>query len=81
MKGVFNGATGNCREPWGIRDGFHWNMSCVMGAMFFVGTFRYELMEMPPFYRLYRRRRDGRLLALYCGEARIDKQRAIYSFG
>lgn len=74
MKGAFNDATGNCREPWGIRDGFHWNMSCVMGTMFFVGTFRYELMEMPPFYRLYRRRRDGRLLALYCGEARIDKQ-------
>ena len=41
MKGVFGGATGNCRAPWGIRDGFHWNMSCVMGAMFFVGTFRY----------------------------------------
>ena len=73
MKGVFGGATGNCRAPWGIRDDFHWNMSCVMGAMFFVGTFRYELMEMPPYYRMYRRRSDGKLLALYCGEARVDK--------
>ncbi|MCI8554349.1 MAG: hypothetical protein HFJ80_05320 [Clostridiales bacterium] len=73
LKGPFFDIVGNHRQPWGVGGAFHWNTSCSFGTMFFVDTYRYELHTMPDGYRMYRRRTDGRLLAVYTLANRIDE--------
>ena len=74
MKGPFFDITGGKPDPvWGARGGFHWNVSCSQGTMFFVDTYRYELHTMPDGYRLYRRRSDGKLLTVYTAANRFDE--------
>ncbi|MBQ9414853.1 MAG: hypothetical protein IJU16_06995 [Clostridia bacterium] len=71
MKGVADCGRG---EPWGLGGMFHWHISCSLGTMFYQGMFRYEICEMPEGYRMFRRKADGKLLALWAGERRFDAE-------